>query len=144
MKEYYQKKQTDKQYRKVSLFKNTIPQFYDFSDSVKEISFNGGDEVLEILTKSDDLEIVQQGTKKELRYEIKGGVLTIFTETLPERLWIRKGAESTWYKIPSDLPKTAEGNYRYCVFADISKRSSAGVELIGDKYLSAAYDIKKK
>ena len=129
----YQKKGNDAQFRRVSLRSGRIPAFENF-DAVS-VHYDR-DCVLEV-RKTDGTTVVEYEWDRIPKAILREGNLIKIPQNIPlHRLWVRERYKNAMaYKIPDTL-ELKDNNQIFEVPA-----GSREVEVFGDKYFSAVYDL---
>ena len=131
----YLKKGNDVKFRRVSLRADREPEFETFADD--SVSYPPSC-VLEIL-KTNGATTVEYERDRMPFSIMKRDSLIYIPKAIPtERLWVRvrdSGNAAVAYKIPNGLP--VEDNYQIFQIPV----GAMNVEVFGDKYFSAAYEL---
>ena len=136
----YTKRNKDKKYRIVSLKiandDQNDTEYIDFEYGDQQIQYDD-DCVLEVVDVDGVENLVYTGTRKTVRFSVRGNKIEISNTVPLARLWIRsKHNSEMWYKIPYKLPENDNGKYELLLSCDARE-----VELCADKYFLKVYSL---
>ena len=124
----------DEKYRKVSLRDPKVSEFIDFDDGEQTITIQEG-VVLEIMNNEGKTRLFYDLAVRRLSFHIDDKIITFDGRIPLHRLYIRdRRYPHMLYKVPTDLPKTEDGNWKMLV-----PDADENTELYGDEYFMTVY-----
>lgn len=129
----YQKKGNDAEFRRVSLRSGRVPEFEAFESNT--VTYQP-DCVLEV-KKTDGTTTIEYEWDRATRAILKNNTTISIPKSVPvQRLWVRERDKNAMaYKIPDQLNED-NNHHVFEIPAGANK-----VEVFGDKYFSAVFDL---
>lgn len=133
----YIKKPDDVQYRLIKLNSITEGRFMNFTGNI-----DPKDSVLEVKKADGSCEIIVEETRtisiRKINSKEEGNQIIIPNDVPTARLFLRNiNQPDVWYHLPDNLPAKNETTNYFIIAA-----TTQSVEIVGDKYFMAKYEIK--
>ena len=130
----YRKLPTDVKYRRVGLRDSKESEFIPFNDGEQTLTVQEGI-VLEVVDRDGKSRLFYDLAIRKLNCRIDGRYITFDGKIPLHRLYIRdRRYPQMLYKVPTDLPKTDDGNWKILV-----PDATQNIELFGDEYFMTVY-----
>lgn len=144
----YKRHDGDVKFRRVSVFYSNLPNYEPFVSEDQTIQTNSG-VCIEVLREDGTTSVVYPGEDRTTSVYPGEDRTTVYynadlknfylpSSIPPQHLWVRRcDGSGMAYKVPSELPVDAG---RTCFTVP---GGTAQVELFGDKYFEAVYELRK-